>query len=78
MAMVREDRFEDDDLMQETVAILKCLEYLRREAMSSGLDDAARYIAMAADSVHQTIAGEDGIGSGTRAYFPGIDGSGPH
>lgn len=76
--MTLDEQYEDDDLLQETSALLNCLEYLRREALSSGLDDAARLIAMAADSVHKTIVDDEGGTPSGGGYFPGVMGSGPH
>jgi len=58
--------------------MLNCLEYLRREAISSGLEDAARYIALAADSVQRTISEENDAEPAALGYFAGAAGSKPH
>ena len=71
------NQHEEDDVLQETIAILNCLEYLRREALSSGLDDAARFIALAADSVHRTIS-DDGDGPDFGGGLTGMARSGLH
>jgi len=76
--MSLDEHFDEDDALRETTAILNCLEYLRREAISSGLEEAARYIAMAANSVHRTIIDEGGHEPGGGTYFPGGAQSGLH
>ncbi len=73
-----QDVFDEDEPAQETTAILNCLEYLKREATTSGLNDAAQLIALAAKSVAEAISRQDGTATPGSNLYPGFGGSGLH
>ena len=70
--------FDEEDTTQETTAILNCLEYLRREAINTGLHDAAQLIGLAAQSVSEAIARQEELGTAGANIYPGFGRSGPH
>lgn len=70
--------FDEDEPAQDTTAILNCLEYLKREAINSGLNDAAQLISLAAKSVAEAISRQDGTATSDSNLYPGFGGSGLH